>query len=61
MTKQIEDMKKEFLKKKEEQLKNKYCIRCVNSDEKLECIAKREFSFDSFECENGEQFEECKQ
>ena len=41
----------------EEELKTKYCCRCVNSDEKFNCIAKQEAPFDSFICDNGEMFE----
>ena len=42
----------------EEELKQKYCCRCVNSDEKFNCIAKQEAPFDSFICDNGEMFED---
>lgn len=42
----------------EEELKQNYCSRCVNSDCNLDCIAKQEMLFDSFICDNGEMFEE---
>lgn len=41
-----------------EELKEKYCSKCANSDEKLNCISKQEAPFDSFICDNGEMFEE---
>lgn len=42
----------------EEQLKEEYCCRCVNSDCNCNCIAKQEALYDSFVCNNGEMFEE---
>lgn len=42
----------------EEELKQKYCCRCINSDCDCNCIAKQETPFDSFICDNGEMFEE---
>lgn len=41
-----------------EELKTKYCYRCVNSDCNFDCIAKQEASFDTFICDNGEMFED---
>lgn len=43
---------------KEEELKQKYCCRCVNSYCNLNCIPKQEYPFDIFICDNGEMFEE---
>ena len=45
----------------EEELKTKYCCRCVNSDCNFDCIAKYEAPFDSFICDNGEMFEEMEE
>ena len=42
----------------DKELKQKYCCRCVNSDEKFNCIAKQEAPFDTFICDNGEMYEE---
>lgn len=42
----------------EEELKEKYCSRCANSDCDLNCIAKQEAPFGDFICNNGEMFEE---
>lgn len=45
----------------EEELKEKYCSRCANSDCELACIAKQEAPFNDFICNNGEMFEEYKE
>lgn len=45
----------------DEELKTKYCCRCVNSDCNFDCIAKQEAPFDSFICDNGEMFEEMEE
>ena len=45
----------------EEELKAKYCSKCINSDCNLNCIAKQEYPFDVFICENGEMFEELEE
>lgn len=37
--------------------KERYCKRCVNSDDNLKCIAKEESPFDTFICDHGEMFE----
>lgn len=42
----------------EEELKEKYCSRCGNSDCDLKCIAKQEAPYGNFICNNGEMFEE---
>lgn len=43
--------------RKVEEYKEKYCKKCINGDDKGNCIAKEESPFDSFLCDNGEQFE----
>lgn len=40
-----------------EEQKKEFCCRCINGDEKGNCIAKQEAPLDTFMCENGEQFE----
>lgn len=45
----------------EEELREKYCCNCVNSDCNLNCIAKQEAPFDSFICNNGEMFEKVEE
>lgn len=41
----------------EEELKLKYCRKCINSDGNSDCIAKQEILFDQFVCDSGEMFE----
>ena len=45
----------------EDALKEKYCCKCVNSDSDCNCVAKQEYPFDTFICDNGEMFEEVEE
>ena len=42
----------------DEELKEKYCSKCIHGDSEGNCVTKYEMPFDLFICDNGEMFEE---